>query len=548
MKRFLTYFGLTVFLTGNIFATQFDIGVSELDMKKSYLSDVEYIVVSGRVKNYGSQTINSYKIHYQINNGEVFDLNVSGTMLIQNAERAFMHPEPVEPIIGRHTIKVWTSLPNGQEDENPANDAITFVFDVYDADTYIPRTILVESFTSSSCAPCVGGNENLKARLMENTGSYALIKYQMNWPGNGDPYFTAEATVRRNYYGVNSVPWAQIEGSKWGGSTYNVTQTFLTDFQAEEASMHLNVDFYVEGQTLYSITKIVSPVDITNTNLRLYLAIVEKTTYLNETTNGEKEFAQVMKKFMPDANAIVLRDIKANTPHIILQQWEFKGNYRLPLNALSPINHNIEHSVENFGNLSIVAWVQHNQDRSVKQATNGVSKDNFTVEFTCVNGELGTISASIDENPVFSGDYVNVGDKIVFTANPKEGYQVKEWRLNGALFQAGNANSIEITANNFTVVSVEFQEMTNIEKQTVSGIVIYPNPVENQLGIGNYELGIVNVAIFDVYGRNVVGAYGIRPSAASTIVIDVSHLASGVYFVEIETVKGEKVVKKMIKK
>ncbi len=40
----------------------------------------------------------------------------------------------------------------------------------------------------------------------DNPGEYSLIKYQMNWPGNGDPYYTEEGGVRRDYYGVSSVP------------------------------------------------------------------------------------------------------------------------------------------------------------------------------------------------------------------------------------------------------------------------------------------------------------------------------------------------------
>ncbi|MEZ5197672.1 MAG: hypothetical protein R2764_15170 [Bacteroidales bacterium] len=31
-----------------------------------------------------------------------------------------------------------------------------------------------------------------------------LVKYQMNWPGVGDPYYT-EGGAERNYYGVSWV-------------------------------------------------------------------------------------------------------------------------------------------------------------------------------------------------------------------------------------------------------------------------------------------------------------------------------------------------------
>ena len=472
MKRIILIFGIVILTTGNIMATQYDVGVSVLDMTISYLSDVDYIVVSGKVKNYGTQTINSYKVHYQINNGDVFDYYISGTVIIQDAERVFEHPEPIDPQVGKYTIKVWTSLPNGQEDENPANDAITFNFEVYDVNTYIPRTILVEGYTSSSCFPCVDGNANLKARLLENTGLYALIKYQMSWPGNGDPYYTVEGGARRTYYGINSVPWVQIEGSGWGGSSYSVVPSFLTDFQAIQASLYLYVDFYVEGHTLYAKTKIISPVDISNTNLKLYLAIVEKMTYANwitipDQSNGEREFQQVLKKFMPDANGIVLNGIKANVPHIILQEWEFKGNYKRPNNALTPINHSIEHSVEDFGNLTIVAWVQNNQNKSVAQAANGNDTEAPILTFSVLNNEFGKVSATIGGNPVYNGDIITKGETVVLSAIPNNGYEAKEWKVNGVKFAGENLNSIEVTSEGYTDVMVEFKKSAEYPCNTV---------------------------------------------------------------------------------
>ena len=39
-----------------------------------------------------------------------------------------------------------------------------------------------------------------------NPGEHNSIKYQMHYPGNGDPYFTYEGLDRYNFYGINSVP------------------------------------------------------------------------------------------------------------------------------------------------------------------------------------------------------------------------------------------------------------------------------------------------------------------------------------------------------
>ena len=84
----------------------------------------------------------------------------------------------------------------------------------------------------------------------------------------------------------------------------------------------------------------------------------------------------------------------------------------------------------------------------------------------------------------------------------------------------------------------------------LSNFVLYPNPATSELRVENGELRIENIEVFDVYGRNVVGAYGIRPKTEhpNEIIFDISHLSNGVYFVAIESVTGEKTVFKMVKK
>ena len=70
----------------------------------------------------------------------------------------------------------------------------------------VPLKPLYEMFTSSTCGPCVAANEVLTEVLDANPDEYTLIKYQMDWPGNGDPYYTQEGGVRKSYYGVYFVP------------------------------------------------------------------------------------------------------------------------------------------------------------------------------------------------------------------------------------------------------------------------------------------------------------------------------------------------------
>jgi hypothetical protein len=88
-------------------------------------------------------------------------------------------------------------------------------------------------------------------------------------------------------------------------------------------------------------------------------------------------------------------------------------------------------------------------------------------------------------------------------------------------------------------------------------ISIYPNPTTGELTITNYELVITNVEIYDVYGRKVgiqfpyviknamrnLEDYGTQ---ADGVVINFSNLQQGIYFIKIDTDKGN-IIKKVIK-
>jgi len=436
-------------------ATQFDVGVSVLNWQK-WIPNDEIMIVSGKVKNYGVQPISSFQINYQIDGGEVFTYDATGFLLNFNEELPFNHPDLVEPFLGNHTIKIWTSLPNGEEDEDNKNDTLTFSYTIYKALTGRPRTILLEGFSASTCGPCVSGNINLKKVLAENNGRYAVVKYQMDFPGSGDPYYTAECGTRGSFYYVSSVPTIQVDGSAYKNSTHQLKNYSLEELQNVPALMEVDVDYYVEGKTVYAKAKVTPAEDISDANLKLFMAIIEKNTYNNVGSNGETEFDHILKKFMPHVNGIELGALSANTSYVALQNWEFKGNYRLPANANSPINHNIEHSVEDFNNLKVVAWVQNTQNRVMYQAANGIGTSGPTAVFGTVPAIAGTVTATLNGAPIISGKPVGSEETLIFTAEVNEGFEFKEWRYNGTVVGSENTPITITTNGNYVDVSAIF--------------------------------------------------------------------------------------------
>ena len=86
----------------------------------------------------------------------------------------------------------------------------------------------------------------------------------------------------------------------------------------------------------------------------------------------------------------------------------------------------------------------------------------------------------------------------------------------------------------------EISEVLNIEETNDNQCRVYPNPVNDKLYIVT-EDEVEDVVVYDIYGRRQLSAVSCQPS-----VIDVENLKPGIYFVKINTEKGN-IVKRIIK-
>lgn len=81
--------------------------------------------------------------------------------------------------------------------------------------------------------------------------------------------------------------------------------------------------------------------------------------------------------------------------------------------------------------------------------------------------------------------------------------------------------------------------ITGVDESTAPAINIFPNPVSNELTIGNRNREDLTLRVLDHFGKRVITMQG----NDSELTIDVSHLEPGVYFVVIITEKDETVRK-----
>lgn len=250
------------------------------------------------------------------------------------------------------------------------------------AQTKSQRLVLVEEFTNASCGPCAAYNPGFNA-ILQSPGiaeKVVAIKYQTNWPGADPMNAQTQSDVgpRVTYYGVTGVPNAVMDGNKWQNNPASFTAALVTneDTVSSPYTMSVNHHLSVNYDSIY-ISVIITATDVVTGNLVLQTAIVEDVIDFASApgTNGEKEFYNVMRKMLPNYNGTALPGT-----------WTIGDADTITFALKLPAY------IYNLDQVSIVAWVQDNTTKNVKQA--GFSPANT------VGADMGI--ASVDGLPAMT--------------------------------------------------------------------------------------------------------------------------------------------------
>ena len=317
--------------------------------------------------NNGAQGLTSATFNYSVNGSTPMTSSLTGISIASGSTGTLTSSTTWTPSsTGLYSVKAWLSGLNGSNvDANTANDTVSLDIQVVTALT--TRYPLYETFTSSTCGPCTPANTTMEAVFDDNPGEHNSVKYQMSWPGTGDPYYTAEGGARRTFYGINSVPRVEIDGG-WDGNGNGVTQALYDQYQNVPAFVDMTATWSRWTKTIETEVTIAPLADVTSNNLRLFAVIYSHLDVANVKTNGETEFINVVKKMMPNENGETLSALTSGQSVTKTLSYTFNGNYTLPANAQSPANLSVEHTVEDFTNLGVILWVQDISTKEVLQS------------------------------------------------------------------------------------------------------------------------------------------------------------------------------------
>ena len=459
----------------------YDIMAIDLSIPSNIALTSAPFTVSGDVVSISATTITSLDINYSINGGAPVVDNLSGLNLSLFDTLSFNHSITWNPpATGAYLVKIWASNLNGNPDMDTSNDYFSDSIHVWN-DLAIKQP-LIETLTSSTCGPCNPANITAEALFSQNPGKITSIKYQVAFPGSGDPYYTEEVGQRMDYYmpqGTASVPRMEIDGG-WDQNGNDITQQVIDDYINELCLINLSANYTIVSKSI-DIDITIDPLEnYQSTDLVVHTAIIEETTYNNVKNNGETQFEHVVKKMLPNDNGTSIPSLVGGTQSTLNQSYTFNGNYRLPLDAQLPINHITEHSVEDFSNLMVAVWIQDVVTKEVHQSTYATLSSFTPVTYDCIN------EACVDPG-TGNGQYTTL-------------------------------TSCETACNPNSIVE------KNKEIQ-----VIYPNPASDKIYISNLKEDNTLVKIYDINSRLVL-----ENKISNKEYLDISSLAKGIYQIKFE--------------
>ena len=399
------------------------------------------------VFNMGTTAVTSVEATYQVEGmepvTEQFTVNIPslGTSTLN-----FTTPTTLAP--GMYNVDYNINLVNGQEDDNADNNVLAKAVSVALGTAH--RYPMIEHFSSSTCGPCVQPNTMMHTFCNNNEGRYTYTKYQMNWPGNGDPYYTEEAGVRRDYYSVNAVPMAFLDGA---GLNFNGVQNQFDQHAEWPAFFDIAGSFAVEGNTISVKADIMPYVEA---NALVFISVNEKETHGNVGSNGETSFHHIFMKMLTNTTGESIDFVTGE-----IQHFEYTQD-------LSSTN------VEEMSDLEVAIWIQN-------QGSKEVYNSHYAFEYTDVHpypvenliltevpAPRGLLTASWDApangTPVGYDVYVNgelMAENITETEYSFDGESGQFYAVGVVANYEGGLSSVKV----MTTVSDNLQDMGLIAEE-----------------------------------------------------------------------------------
>ena len=494
------------------------------------------------VRNVGSTTVTSFDVDISLNYADCFDTFSFNTNLAPFETAQFTisetdcgsFPSPFydEPSV----IEMYIHKVNGTSINNGG-----MLKEVQVAMRESQKVVLLEHFTSSTCDyPCIPINTIMDGHVNTYAGKCSYIKYPIDLPlledgtPGGDPYWTEESILRKNYYAVMGVPETFVDAVSQGYAAATAEDIDLA--LQNPAYFDIKGSFTVEGNTINVIADFMAYAHIEN--VRAFVAVSEKTTTNNLGNDEETQYHHVMMKMMEDADGNEITSINAGEYHRLELSCDMSSTF-----------------VEDMNDLEVVMWLQ-NYD------TKEVFNSNFAYGYTEHCYPARNLTASIggddvqklylnwdapeEREPVAYNIYVN-GELI------EENYNLDTFYSNEEIvesiipldYQGHTAEVVAVYEDGITSVGTiklideNWDDVEEIE--SVVNCSIYPNPAKDFVKLSAISCQLSAVRVYNYLGM-LVEEIEVN---SNEVEINTSVYNTGIYFINIETESGS-VTKKIV--
>lgn len=495
-----------------------DAALTSLGSTPPYFKDP--VEVSGTFMNVGLTTITDAEVQWQLDNGPVNTSTFTGLSLATKQSYNFTCTDLLNAQIGPHDLKVWINKINGTPDNYSGNDTLQKL--VSRVCYVVPAKPLFEEFTSSTCGPCKIFNTSFVPWCGTHEDDITLVKYQMNWPAPGDPYYTAEGGVRRDYYGVSAVPDLYCNGDNVG-TTISQVQSAFNQANLQIGMMKIASTHSLSGNI---ITVNASVLPFSNfPNCRVYIVVMEKITHNNVGSNGETSFEHVMMKMIPDASGTTV-GLTDRNPFNITRTVDLTGTH-----------------VEEFTDLIVGVFVQDYATKAVYQSAYSVENAIFATEARLASMALDALPFTEFTSDNFSYDVVLPLESVSPPEVSALPVDANATVIVVPAFGLPGTTTIDVFGEDLlshNLYNVNFRVAgVGIDQNKDQNLVVYPNPTKGIIYLAN-----VNNAKISVYSSNgnLVKTY---LNFAGTS-IDLKPLSSGIYTLVIEKPDHTMIRKKVV--
>ena len=482
------------------------------------------------VRNTGSTTVTSFDVNMSLYYADGYDTFSFTTNLApfetaqftiqNNFPQFFMFDEP-------HAIDLYIDKVNG-EDYAPTT---TYFLQkkVILAMRESQKVVLLEHFTSSTCDyPCIPINEIMDGHANTYAGKCSYLKYPIDLPlledgsPGGDPYWTEESILRKNYYAVMGVPETFVDAQTQGYAAATVED--IDTALVKPAYFDIKGSFTVEGNTINVIADFMAYAEISN--VRAFVAVSEKTTKNNLGNDEETQYHHVFMKMLENAEGIAIESIKAGEYH------------RLELSCdLSETN------VEEMSDLEVVMWLQ---DYTTKEVFNS----NFAYDYTEHCYPVVNLTASIGGDDVqklyLNWDAPEERTPIAYNIYVdgmllEENYNLDTYYSNEEIvdiimpfeYRGHTAEVVAVYEGGMTsvgTIKLIDDDWDGVEETEKVAFNIYPNPAEDFVKLSAVSGQLSVVKIYNCLGIMVEEI----EADSSEVEVNTSNYETGIYFINIE--------------